>query len=181
MRHCFRDTRLPVMLRITPKPGQLRSRILPSKTGRCRPSHLIQKMSYRKRYPLPRILSPNLKTVRLLMTKVTALFPFAPTGNLNITNNSPTMSVSMPNLISTYGSFIIGGFAELSIPSLELVNGSLMLTNVNLPSISAPNLTKVNGDLYVTGNFTRYGSIELTPSRYRLIRITVFSSQLWAA
>jgi len=126
--------------------------------------------------------NPNLKTVRLLMAKVTGNYAFgAPTGNLNITNNSRTMSVSMPNLISTYGSFIIGGFAELLIPSLELVNGSLMLTNANLPLISAPNLTKVNGDLHVTGNFTRYGSIELVTSRCQLIRIAVFSSQLWVA
>jgi hypothetical protein len=116
------------------------------------------------------------------MAKVTGNYAFgAPTGNLNITNNSRTMSVSMPNLISTYGSFIIGGFAELLIPSLELVNGSLMLTNANLPLISAPNLTKVNGDLHVTGNFTRYGSMELITSRCQLIRIAVFSSQLWVA
>ena len=74
------------------------------------------------------------------------------TSSVNIAANSHDLQVSFPNLIWV-ANMSVRAVASISIPSLEVVNGSLGFYESFMTSISAPNLTSV-------GNFaTGQGSL----------------------
>lgn len=100
--------------------------------------------------------NPRLQTVHLLASQILLQYNASYTGNLVITKNSANITIDLPNLFSIAGSMSLGNVAELSIPSLGLVNGSMELIDASFPSLSAPQLQRINGNLSITGSFSRY-------------------------
>jgi hypothetical protein len=114
--------------------------------------------------------NPRLQKVNLPTSQIRLQYNSSYTGSLTIVNNSPNIIVDLPNLASVAGSISIGNVSSLSIPSLALVNGSMYVTNASFPSLSAPQLQTVIGDLNITGAFSRYSLSESKDQR-ELIRI----------
>jgi hypothetical protein len=104
--------------------------------------------------------NPRFQTVNLPSAQILLQYNTSYTGNLEIVNNSASVTVNLPNLFSVAGSVTLGNVSELSIPSLVLVNGSMDLIAASFSSLSAPQLEKINGDLNISGIFTGY-----TPSQ----------------
>lgn len=100
--------------------------------------------------------NPRLQTVNLPSTQIYLQYNTSYTGNLLIMNNSASVTVNLPNLFSIAGSMSLGNVSELSIPSLGLVNGSMNLIEASFPSLSAPQLERINGDLNITVAFSGY-------------------------
>jgi hypothetical protein len=97
----------------------------------------------------------NLKRVVLLSSQIRLQYNTSYTGVLQVVNNSASVRVDLPNLLSVAGDFILGNCSELSIPQLGLVNGSLEIINTSLLSFSAPLLIRINGNLDISGTLSR--------------------------
>ena len=80
---------------------------------------------------------------------------FLNTGYVSIYSNAPSVNISLPNLATTASSMTLGNCSELFIPALSIIGGSLQITNASFSSFSAPNLSSIDGNLNITGNFTR--------------------------
>jgi len=104
--------------------------------------------------------NPRLQTVNLPTSQIRLQYNTSYTGNLYIVNNHPNITVNLPNLASVAGIISIGNVSSLSIPSLALVNGSMSVVNASFPSLSAPQLQTVIGDLNISGAFSRYSLSE---------------------
>ena len=76
------------------------------------------------------------------------------TGYVKIIDNAPSVNISLPNLMTTAGSIAFGNCSELSIPALSIVGGDFVIINASFSSLTAPNLSLINGTLNVTGSFT---------------------------
>jgi hypothetical protein len=99
--------------------------------------------------------NPRLQTVNLPTSQIRLQYNSSYTGSLTIGNNNPNITVNLPNLASVAGSISVGNVSSLSIPSLALVNGSMYVANASFPSLSAPQLQAIIGDLNITGAFSR--------------------------
>jgi hypothetical protein len=99
--------------------------------------------------------NPRLQTVNLPTSQIRLQYNSSYTGNLSIVNNNPNITVNLPDLASVAGSISVGNVSSLSIPSLALVNGSVYMANASFPSLSAPQLQTIIGDLNITGAFSR--------------------------
>jgi hypothetical protein len=99
--------------------------------------------------------NPRLQTVNLPTSQIRLQYNSSYTGNLSIVNNNPNTTVNLPNLASVARSISVGDVSSLSIPSLALVNGSMYVANASFPSLSAPQLQTIIGDLNITGAFSR--------------------------
>lgn len=75
-------------------------------------------------------------------------------GTLTVWDNPSAINVSLPYLTSTGGDISLPNCSELSIPALNVVNGSFLMTNASFQSLLAPNLGFINGTLNITGSFT---------------------------
>jgi hypothetical protein len=102
------------------------------------------------------IHNPRLQTVNLPSTQIFLQNNTGHTGNLLIVENGANITVNLTNLFSIAGSMTLGNVSELLIPSLGLVNGSMDLIEASFPSLSAPQLERINGDLNITGAFSEY-------------------------
>jgi hypothetical protein len=100
----------------------------------------------------PKISFVNLTATQILLQENTSY-----TGTLSIWSNGPEVQMIMPNLFSVAGDVLLGDCSRLSAPQLQLVNGSMNMPNASLPSLSLPVLERINGDLNVTGSFSRLG------------------------
>jgi hypothetical protein len=98
----------------------------------------------------PKISFVNLTATQILLQENTSY-----TGTLSIWSNGPEVQMIMPNLFSVAGDVLLGDCSRLSVPQLQLVNGSMNMPNASLPSLSLPVLERINGDLNVTGSFSR--------------------------
>jgi len=101
--------------------------------------------------------NPNLYFVNLTATQILLQENTSYTGALWIWSNGPEVQMMMPNLFSVAGDVWLGNCSRLSVPNLLLVNGSMNMLNTSLLSLSLPVLEKVNGDLNITGSFSRLG------------------------
>jgi hypothetical protein len=101
--------------------------------------------------------NPNLYFVNLTATQILLQENTSYTGTLSILSNGPEVQMTMPNLFSVAGDVWLGNCSRLSVPKLQLVNGSMNMLNASLPSLSLPVLEKINGDLNITGSFSRLG------------------------
>jgi hypothetical protein len=70
-------------------------------------------------------------------------------------DSGPGIAVNLSNLVPVTGSISVGNIVLLSIPSLALVNGSIYVVNASFPSLFAPQLQTIIGDLNITGAFSR--------------------------
>ena len=75
-------------------------------------------------------------------------------GTLTVFDNPSTINISLPYLTTTGGDISLPNCSELSIPALNVVNGSFWMTNASFQSLLAPNLGFINGTLNITGSFT---------------------------
>ena len=101
--------------------------------------------------------NPNLYFVNLTATQILLQENTNNTGTLSIWSNGPEVQMTMPNLFSVAGDVWLGNCSQLSVPKLQLVNGSMNILNASLKSFSMPMLEKINGDLNITGSFSRLG------------------------
>jgi hypothetical protein len=104
----------------------------------------------------------NLRTVNLLVDQI-LLYPAGtngagtdPGGSLFIMNNGQSVNVSLPNLFTIGNTLTIGNCSELFIPSLSGISGSMEMINARFSSLSAPSLARIQGDLNITGAFSKY-------------------------
>jgi hypothetical protein len=100
--------------------------------------------------------NPRLQTVNLPTSQIRLQYNTSYTGNLLIANNHLNITVNLPNLTSAAGSISVGNVSSLSIPSLAIINGSMSVTNASFPSLSAPQLQTVLGDMNISGTFSGY-------------------------
>jgi len=100
--------------------------------------------------------NPNLFFMNLTATQILLQENTSYTGKLSIWSNGPEVQMIMPNLFSVAGDIWLGNCSRLLAPKLQLVNGSMNMLNASLLSLSLPVLEKINGDLNVTGSFSRY-------------------------
>ena len=122
--------------------------------------------------------NPKLQIINLPTSQIRLQYNSTYTGNLMIVNNNPNITVNLPNLAPTVaGSISVGNVSSLSIPSLALVNGSISITNSSFPSLSAPQLQTIIGDLNISGasQGTAFPSLK---RRHELIR-TASIFQTW--
>jgi hypothetical protein len=77
-------------------------------------------------------------------------------GEFTISDNAPGAIIDLPNLISLNSSTSFGDFSNLNIPRLQVVNGSLNISNAQVFRFSGPSLQNVDGDFSLTGNFSEY-------------------------
>jgi hypothetical protein len=75
---------------------------------------------------------------------------------LSVSDNAPGAIIDLPNLISLNLDTSFGDFSSLNIPSLQVVNNSLNISNAQVSRFSAPSLQNVNGNFSLTGNFSEY-------------------------
>ena len=73
-----------------------------------------------------------------------------------ISDNAPGAIIDLPNLISLNSNTSFGDFSNLNIPRLQVVNGSLNISNAQVSRFSAPSLQNVGGNFSLTGNFSEY-------------------------
>jgi hypothetical protein len=93
--------------------------------------------------------NPKLQKINLPTSQIRLQYNSSYTGSLTIVNNHPNITVNLPNLASVAGSISVGNVSSLSIPSLALVNSSMYVTNASFPSLSAPQLQTIIGDLNI--------------------------------
>jgi hypothetical protein len=72
------------------------------------------------------------------------------TGLLTLSNNSPKLNVSFPQLVGGVN-MTFRNIGAVSVPSLESLSGQLALVSTSVDSFSAPNLTHA-GDLSIDEN-----------------------------
>ena len=80
----------------------------------------------------------------------------AGSGEFTISDNAPGAIIDLPNLISLNSNTSFGDFSNLNIPRLQVVNGSLNISNAQVFRFSGPSLQNVDGDFSLTGNFSEY-------------------------
>jgi hypothetical protein len=73
-----------------------------------------------------------------------------------ISDNAPGAIIDLPNIISLNSKTSFGDFSNLNIPRLQVVNGSLNISNAQVSRFSGPNLQNVDGNFSLTGNFSEY-------------------------
>ncbi|KAF2141097.1 uncharacterized protein K452DRAFT_288476 [Aplosporella prunicola CBS 121167] len=73
------------------------------------------------------------------------------TSSLTVAANGQHLNLSMPNLTTTLN-MSLRNISELSVPSLQSVNGSLGIYGTGIDTFSAPNLTQVQSFLGLVGN-----------------------------
>ena len=67
------------------------------------------------------------------------------TGVTNFAANGESLKISFPNLVGA-GNMTFRNISDLSMPSLERINGALGLFSNGFSSFSTPNLTIIDGD-----------------------------------
>lgn len=87
-----------------------------------------------------------------LKRSITAAGP----GEFTISDNAPGAIIDLPNLISLNSNTSFGDFSNLNIPRLQVVNGSLNISNAQVSRFSGPSLQNVDGNFSLTGNFSEY-------------------------
>jgi hypothetical protein len=73
-----------------------------------------------------------------------------------ISDNAPGAIIDLPNIISLNSDTSFGDFSNLNIPRLQVVNGSLNISNAQVSRFSGPSLQNVGGNFSLTGNFSEY-------------------------
>jgi hypothetical protein len=76
-------------------------------------------------------------------------------GTLTVYDNPSAINISLPYLTTTGGDISLPNCSELSIPALNVVNGSFWMTNASFQFLLALDLGLINGTLNITGSFTR--------------------------
>jgi hypothetical protein len=103
-------------------------------------------------------INPSLSQLSLQMTETVMTRPnnlsLDGIGTLTVFDNPSAINISLPHLTSTGGDISLPNCSELSIPALNVVNGSFLMTNANFQSLLVPNLGFINGTLNITGSFT---------------------------
>jgi hypothetical protein len=101
----------------------------------------------------PSLSQLNLQMTETIMTRSNNL-SLDGIGTLTVFDNPSAINISLPHLTSTGGDISLPNCSELSIPALNVVNGSFLMTNASFQSLLAPNLGLINGTLNITGSFT---------------------------
>jgi hypothetical protein len=79
-----------------------------------------------------------------------------PPAGFAISDNAPGAIIDLPNLRSLNSDASFGDFSSLNIPRLQVMNGSLNISNAQASRFSAPSLQNVGGNFSLTGNFSEY-------------------------